>query len=377
MSRPKIIVAGALSVALVGVLAFSVLRDSGGSSAAPASTDTSQFFGIVQGIRLDSRDFKTMAKSGVGSDRFLLIWGSVQPKKDGPYDWGPTDSLIGSFASHGIQAVPDLWRSPPWVAGPLVAPPIDRPEDMKAWQAFLKAAVARYGPGGTYWSTEYRDKYGDAAPLPVHSWQIWNEPNLSKYFAPGPSPARYAKLLKVSHDAIKSEDPNAQIVLAGMPGYGDVKAWKFLDQLYAVPRVQDYFDAAALHPYASKVQQLQHEIQKVRQVMEKNSDQATPLWITEIGWGSAPPNKFGINQGLQGQNTLLKKSFGLILAHQKEWHIGRLFWFDWRDPSKSSVVKCSFCASAGLLRYDRTPKPAYHTFAFYTRSTPGGESGGD
>ncbi len=376
MSRPKIIVAAALSVALVGVLAFSLLHDDGGSSAVPAGGDTSQFFGIVQGIRLDSRDFKTMAKAGVGSDRFLLIWGSVQPKKDGPYDWGPTDSLIGSFASHGIQAVPDLWRSPPWVAGPLVAPPIDRPEDMKAWQAFLKAAVARYGPGGTYWSTEYRKKYGDAAPLPVHSWQVWNEPNLSKYFAPGPSPTRYARLLEVSHDAIRSVDPNAQIVLAGMPGYGDVNAWKFLDGLYAVDGVKDYFDAAALHPYAPDIKHLQLEIQRVRDVMAKNGDQATPLWITEIGWGSAPPDRFGINQGLQGQSTMLTKSFGLILSHQKEWNVGRLFWFDWRDPSKTGVVKCSFCASAGLLRYDRTPKPAYHSFAFYSGSASGGNSGG-
>ncbi len=303
------------------MLAFSLLHDSGGSGAEPP-TDTSRFFGIVQGIRLDSQDFQTMQRAGVGSDRFLLIWGDVQPTKGGPYNWGPTDALIGSFAAHGIQVVPDLWRSPPWVAGPLVAPPIDRPEDLKAWQAFLKAAVARYGPDGTYWSTDYKKRYGDdAVPLPVHSWQVWNEPNLSKYFAPGPSPSRYARLLAVSHDAIRSEDPNAQIVLAGMPGYGDVNAWKFLEELYAVPGVQDDFDAASLHPYAPDVQHLQGEIERVRKVMNEHGDQATPLWITEIGWGSAPPDRFGINQGLQGQNTMLKKSFGLILSHQKDWNV--------------------------------------------------------
>ncbi|MGH2925440.1 MAG: glycosyl hydrolase [Solirubrobacterales bacterium] len=366
MSRPKIIVALALSAALVAGLALSLIRGGGGSSTSSAATDTSQFFGIVQGIRLDSQDFQTMAKTGVGSDRFLLIWGSVQPKKNGPFDWGPTDSLIGSFASHGIQVVPDLWRSPPWASGPLVAPPIDRAADTKAWERFLKAAVARYGPQGTFWSTEYKKRFGsDAVPLPVHSWQIWNEPNLSKYFAPGPSATRYAKLLKVSHDAIKAQDPSAQIVLAGMPGYGDVNAWKFLDQLYAVPGIQDYFDAAALHPYAPDTKHLKGEIDRVRAVMNAHGDQATPLWITEIGWGSAPPDRFGINQGLQGQNKMLKNSFGLILSHQKEWKIGRLFWFDWRDPSPSGAVKCSFCASAGLLRYDRSPKPAYHTFQFY------------
>ena len=52
-------------------------------------------------------------------------------------------------------------------------------------------------------------------------------------------------------------------------------------------------------------------------------------------------------------------------ANRAAWHVQRLFWFDWRDPSKTGVVKCSFCASAGLLRYNRTPKPAYQTFKFY------------
>ena len=126
-----------------------------------------------------------------------------------------------------------------------------------------------------------------------------------------------------------------------MPGYGDVNAWKFLEELYAVPGVQDDFDAASLHPYAPDFQHLQGEIERVRKVMNEHGDQATPLWITEIGWGSAPPDRFGINQGLQGQNTMLKKSFGLILSHQKDWNVGRLFWFDWRDPSKSGVVSAA------------------------------------
>ena len=100
--------------------------------------------------------------------------------------------------------------------------------------------------------------------------------------------------------------------------------------------------------------------------MAKNGDQATPLWITEIGWGSAPAGPVRDQPGADGQNEMLKSSFGLILSHQKEWNVGRLFWFDWRDPSKSGVVKCSFCASAGLLRYDRTRSPPTTRFAFYS-----------
>ena len=45
-------------------------------------------------------------------------------------------------------------------------------------------------------------------------------------------------------------------MLAGMPGYGDVNAWDFLDSLYSVPGIKDHFDAVALHPYAPNLDQL-------------------------------------------------------------------------------------------------------------------------
>ena len=64
------------------------------------------------------------------------------------------------------------------------------------WRNFLKALVTRYGPHGTYWTTHYHERFGaNATELPITSWQIWNEPNLKKYFAPYPSPGQYARLL--------------------------------------------------------------------------------------------------------------------------------------------------------------------------------------
>jgi hypothetical protein len=362
VSRFKPIVAVAVSVALVGGLAISLVSGDDGPAARPAEGLPSEFFGIIQGIRLDQQDFQTMEETGVRSNRFLVLWGSVEPSQ-GSYDWGPTDGLIGAFASHGIRAVPFLWGTPPWVADTNAQPPLDDPDDLRAWQDFLKAIVARYGRGGIYWAKEYRQRYGpDAKPLPVQSWQVWNEPNLSKYFAPEPSAERYAELLRTSVDVIRDQDPEARIVLAGMPGYGEVNAWEFLDDLYAVPEIKDDFDAVALHPYAPDLDQLRQEVERVREVMAKNGDRRTPLWLTEMGWGSAPPDRFGLNKGIAGQKRLLSTSFTLILGQRKPWNIGRVFWFDWRDPIDPELVKCSFCASAGLLRADRSPKPAYHAF---------------
>jgi hypothetical protein len=63
-----------------------------------------------------------------------------------------------------------------------------------------------------------------------------------------------------------------------------------------------------------------------------------------------------------GQAQLLTAAFRLVLSRRTEWGVQRLFWFDWRDPSSELAGKCSFCATAGLLNYNRSRKPAYFAF---------------
>jgi polysaccharide biosynthesis protein PslG len=352
----------ALSVSLLGGVGHSSTQTTGGSG----STNTQQFFGIAQGIsRFDDQDLETMTATGIGSDRFLLDWALVEPKQ-GTFQWPDKD--IGALAAHGITMVPYLWGSPTWVADTPSNPPTGSVAEGE-WEDFLKAAVARYGPGGSYWSGDYLKQFGaDAKPLPIRSWQIWNEPNLEKYFAPKPSSEQYAHLLQISHDAIKSQDPKAEIVLAGMPGFGKPKAWDFLDSLYGVPGFKDNFDVAALHPYAPTLMELSSEVRKFRAAMTSNGDASKPLWLTELAWGSAAPDRFNLNKGIPGQAQLLENSFKLIELNRRNWNLQRVFWFDWRDPIPGSVVAkaCSFCGSAGLLMYDRTPKPSYQAFKSFT-----------
>jgi hypothetical protein len=355
---------GRLAIRLTLVLAVVATTLLAGATAHAAIR--SEFFGIVQGNGLGPRDAKGLARARIHSDRFMLNWGWVQQRSEGEFSWFGTDRLIGALASHGVRAVPVLWGNPDWVYGSSARPPLARPRDAQAWRNFLRAAVGRYGPGGTYWTTRYRQLYGrDATPLPIQAWQIWNEPNLGKFFAPYPSPSEYAQLLQVSHDAIKGEDPNAEIVLAGMPGYGDVTAWQFLYGLYSVPGIRRYFDAAALHPYARDLAGYKRQIQRSRAVMKNHGDFATPLWITEIAWGSAPPDRYGINKGPTGQAQLLKRSFNLLLSHRASWNVQRVFWYHWRDPQRSQAT-CSFCASAGLINANRVPKPAYSAFTRFS-----------
>ena len=84
---------------------------------------------------------------------------TLQPSQ-GSFDWAATDQFIGRLASHGVRSMPFLWGSPSWVAGSQATPPLESAADRQAWRGFLKAAVTRYGPGGSYWANGYRQQFG-------------------------------------------------------------------------------------------------------------------------------------------------------------------------------------------------------------------------
>jgi hypothetical protein len=353
-----------LAVVLTG-LAMSLL------AASPAAAEPVEFFGISQAGRLDAQDLQGMSAIKVRTERFLLRWGSIE-QTQGSLDWSNTDASVGALASHGIRPVPYVWGSPRWISSTYPRPPLDSAAEEQAWQDFLKAAASRYGPGGTFWASggPYQQAHPGATPLPIKAWQIWNEPNLSKYFAPSPSAQKYARLVKLAHDAIRSRNPQAQIVLAGMVGSAQLKAYTFLDNLYGVTGFKASFDIAALHPYGSDLAKTQDAIERFHGVLAQRGDGGKPLWITELSYGSDPPDQFGVNKGLAGQERLLRLTFKTILSNRSAWNVKRIFWFFWRDPETHPPNTCSFCGSAGLLRFDRTKKPAYNTFKGFTATPP-------
>ena len=344
-------------------------------AASPASAAPSEFYGIAQGT-LDLQDYEGMQAAKVHTERFLIRWRSIEPSK-GSFDWTDDDNFVGQLASHGIRPLPFLWGSPSWVGnGPIAQPPLGSAADQTAWKDFLTRAVARYGPGGTYWGAPYHSEVrGErgAASGPVLADLERAQPE--EVLHPGSSVAqsaqKYVNLLKISHDTIKAKDSHALIVLAGMPGFGDSKAWVFLDAIYDVAGSKNYFDVTALHPYARDLNEFRSELNLFRTSIVNHGDSATPMWLTEWAWGSGPPDQFGHNVGLTGQQTMLNNSVKLVLQQRTAWNIQRMYWFLWRDPEPGSFYAhlCSICGTAGLLRFNRTAKPAYNTFKSFTAET--------
>ena len=166
-----------------------------------------------------------MAAARVRTERFLLRWRTVEPTQ-GTFDWGRTDRIVGGLASHGIRPVPFVWGSPPWVRrGPCASP---------GRQRVRRVGVAELPQGGGGALRTGRQLLGERLPPAVRGGRhaaadpvladlerAQSEEVLRSGGTSGQAANKYAQLLRISHDAIKSQDPQARIVLAGMPGYGE------------------------------------------------------------------------------------------------------------------------------------------------------------
>ena len=191
-------------------------------AASTAEAARSEFFGIAQGR---ARCPGPPGDGGrPGPDGPLPAPVAGRAAEPGLLSTGATrDLVVGGLASRGIRPVPFVYGSPTWVGnGTSPRPPLDSAADEQAWRDFLKAAVARYGPGGSYWANKYHQQFGaSATPLPIQSWQIWNEPNLKRCFAPGSTIQSAAKSTpgcsRSPTTRSRARIRRPRIVLAGMP----------------------------------------------------------------------------------------------------------------------------------------------------------------
>jgi polysaccharide biosynthesis protein PslG len=343
---------------------------------APASAQAlpTSFFGVAPQTALSDTDIQYMRAGRIGSVRLAVPWNAVQPTANGAYDWVGLDQAVAVAARGGLTVLPFLYGTPSWITRKPTTLPIDSGRARNAWVAFVRAAVERYGPGGDFWNERAPGvvQYEPAIPrpLPIRTWQVWNEANFF-YFAFPVSPIRYARLLKLTYGAIKSADPGARILLSGLFGQPDqqgprgMDADVFLDKLYVVPGIKAMFDAVSLHPYAVDAAELEEMTEAMRAVLLENRDSSAGLYITEMGWGSQ--NNFkqvAFEQGPGGQARQLRDSYRYLIANRNRLNLKGTYWFSWKDIQGA----CSFCDSVGLfhqgLRFK--PKPAWHAFVGLT-----------
>jgi len=368
-----------------------------------------EFFGLVpQGNMPSNADFARMGQAKVGTARLVANWRQVEPRDDA-WNFGSLDAYVGNLAAAGIRPFPVFFHTAPFVSSDDRQLPVHSAQAKEQWREFVARVVQRYRAGGEYWSTAYPIQHPGAQPLPVTAWQLWNEQNGPKH-AHYPNPTEYAELIRISHEAIASRDPAADLVLGGMfgtpTGEGGIDAWDFLSAVYASPGAKESFDAIALHPYSPDIKGIKEQVNKMRKVVKKNADeraktklkkaktklkrakrsdrkakikkarkrvkaakrglQQADIWVTEIGWGSEGASTSRLVKGLEGQAQLLRKSFELFEKQRKKWKIASVLWYTWRDVNRVGAP-CDWCATAGLFRQDGvTVKPAWSEYVRLT-----------
>jgi hypothetical protein len=341
------------SIALA-LIALALILPAGASAAVPRS-----FFGVSAVLPSDN-DMQRMGDGGLGAYRLPINWRSVQRTRKGDYRWGAPDADFLRAVRNGIIVTPFLYGTPRFISksSSKVVPPTGSAEDLKLWSDFAAAATRRYGPGGDFWlSNPY------APMIPVRKWIIWNEQNARPFWYPRADPEDYAKLVKVSDEAISSVDPDARISLGGIYGYPhdprSMSAVHFLKAFYRVPGIRRHFEIVDLHPYGSGIGTVRKQIKQARGVMRRSDDRDAAVLIGEIGWATHGPKRSASVVGTKGQDNRIKKGMKLLLQRRDRWNINAAYVYVWRDFSTANP--CQWCPGAGLIQEDGDPKPSWLT----------------
>lgn len=277
-----------------------------------------------------ARVTRMVAETGFAWIRQPMPWQDVEIHGRGDYEdrrnhpprsaWYKYDTIVRQAEAHGLEVVFRLDNPPAWTraGGDLVgvqAPP-DDPAD---FAAFARTVADRY---------KGRVRY----------YQIWNEPNIYPEWGEQPvSPEAYAELLAGAARAIRSVDPEAVIVLAAMAATtayaGDTEPGGNLNDLIYLQRLYDagaaeWFDVLAVQGYglwSGPLDRRMHPLvlnfgraRYVRDLMVRNGDGVTPMWISEMNWNSVPLDQsapFG-RVAPDDQGRFLIQAFQRI---EKEW----------------------------------------------------------
>ncbi|HYP56057.1 MAG TPA: hypothetical protein VEQ41_07140 [Solirubrobacterales bacterium] len=333
--------------------------------AAAAGQAPPGFIGISPQSDPDEKDYELMAQAGLTSIRLPLFWSHLESADPAlvPTEWDSFDRAVEMAARYELRVMPFVWGTPVWLSSELRHEPVTRARERRAWASFLRRAVRRYGSNGRFWLENE-----DLPYVPIRRWEIWNEANIVTFGRADPE--RFARLIRISGRAIHAADSGAKVIVGGLFGRPlqvppNVSSGDFLSRLYRARRVKEHFDGIALHPYVATAHAMRSQIRNLRRVMRVHNDGGTPLYVTELGWGS-DSFESRWERGLAGQARELDRAFSMLASHRRGWRIGGVWWFSWADAAGA----CQFCDSAGLLTESREAKPSWYVFNAWTGGDP-------
>jgi len=290
-------------------------------------------------------------RTGSSIVRIPVDWASIVAPEPPPgfdasdpsspyYDFSGLDAAIESAVAAGLQPLLVVSHAPAFAEAPgrwAYAYPGSWAPDPGALEQFAQALATRYD--GRY---SQAGAPGPALPR-VSLFQAWNEPNLARYLEPQwvaggrgwvPfSPLLYRELLNGFYAGVKSVQPGARVVSAGVAPNGDragegrMAPVTFLQTMLCIDargrRVSagcptpPHFDVLDFHPLsvgdpdvpapsslevaisdAAKITGLLHAAERAHTALPAGEK---PVWVTELNWESQPQAPHGVPPRLQAQ----------------------------------------------------------------------------
>jgi Glycosyl hydrolase catalytic core len=338
-----------------------------GAGAVSASAAPRAFFGTMTSRDTTDSELARMDRGNLRTLRSNLYWPAVQQFGPGVNDWSRYDDLIGDAAAHRIRIFPTIYGSPDWAAAQPHHPPTAEHRD--EFQAFVRAAVERYGPGGEYWTnpTLYALEHPSGPVIPIIDWQMWNEPNSPAFWTRRPSAKSYVKLLKAGARGVRSASGKARVVTAGLVNNPHVRHGvpmrKFLPQMYRAG-ARGWFDAISIHPYTRTPRKAMSAVKRAREILNGRRNRRVKIWITEIGWASSG-QRTTLTVKPKVQAKYLRQMFSLAARGRKRYRMGGIIWYSFRDrPERLWLYR------TGLLKVDGKAKRSWKSFVRFTGGRP-------
>ncbi|KUI43262.1 beta-galactosidase [Mycobacterium sp. IS-1590] len=293
------------------------------------------------------RQFDIMTDMNVKWVRVDIGWAWIETER-GQFDWAYTDKVVSEATAHGMNVLAVLATTPAWarssVPGHSGISAYSRPVRLSSLADFARIAAERYAPRG------------------VHSWEIWNEPNMRKFWPPRPDAGEYGALFRAIAEVIRSVDPAATLLIGGLSPRYDLSPTEtspvdYLEQLYRNGSAQ-LADAVAAHPYSFPAMPMESpqrmiggfkDLPALYDVMAKHGDGRKKIWITEFG---APT---GTGQYAVSEND---QAASIVQAREQlerwDWS-GPLIYYELVDGGTDlNEPEENF----GVLRDNLEPKPA-------------------
>jgi hypothetical protein len=286
------------------------------------------------------------AQSNASIIRLLVQWNLVAKTRpasptdpfDPTYDLGDVDEAVRSAQQNDQEVILTISGTPRWANGgksPNVMP--TRVADLTS---FSRAIASRYS--GRF----------EGFPF-VRFWSIWNEPNLQLFLSPqfdkrgrSVAPANYAKLAAAAYSGIKAGNPRAMVGIGETSARGSDKPnglrpthtpGSFAELVAkANPRLK--FDAWTHHPYPFNPNSPPSQVVKWPNVslaslprFEDNlkkwfKRKSVPIWITEYGHQTKPPDSLGISYAKQAAYIQQSMSMAARLPF-----VNMFIWFVYQD----------------------------------------------